>query len=110
MDYWAETMQDDVYMIVSDGWKAVLDGKPNTDLIPQPLIVRRYFAAEQAAIEKLEADRTPSPARWKNWTRNTAARTVCSPRPRPTRASSPRPASRRGWKKIKGNDNGQRGG
>ena len=22
MDYWAETMQDDVYMIVSDGWKA----------------------------------------------------------------------------------------
>ena len=21
MDYWAETMQDDVYMIVSDGWQ-----------------------------------------------------------------------------------------
>ena len=34
MDYWAETMQDDVYLIVQDGWKAVLDGKPNTDLIP----------------------------------------------------------------------------
>ena len=57
MDYWAETMQDDAYMLVSDGWKAVLDGKPNTDLIPKPLIVRRYFAPEQAAIEKLEADR-----------------------------------------------------
>ena len=24
--YWAGTMQDDVYMIVSDGWKAVVDG------------------------------------------------------------------------------------
>jgi type I restriction enzyme M protein len=50
-------MQDDVYLLVQEGWKAVLDGKPNTDLIPQPLIVRRYFAAEQAAIEQLEADR-----------------------------------------------------
>jgi type I restriction enzyme M protein len=57
MDYWAETMQDDVYMLVQEGWKAVLDGKPNTDLIPQPLIVARYFAREQAAIEKLEAER-----------------------------------------------------
>jgi type I restriction enzyme M protein len=57
MDYWAETMQDDVYMIVSDGWKAQADGKPNTDLIPQSLIIHRYFAAEQQAIEKLEADR-----------------------------------------------------
>jgi type I restriction enzyme M protein len=57
MNYWAETMQDDVYMIVSDGWKAQADGKPNTDLIPQSLIIRRYFAAEQETIEKLEADR-----------------------------------------------------
>ena len=57
MDYWAATMQDDVYMIVSDGWQAQADGKPNTDLIPQPLIVARYFAKEQTAIEQLEADR-----------------------------------------------------
>jgi type I restriction enzyme M protein len=57
MDYWAETMQDDVYMIVSDGWKAVADGKPNTDLIPQSLLIRRYFGADQRAIEKLEVDR-----------------------------------------------------
>jgi type I restriction enzyme M protein len=57
MDYWAETMQDDVYLLVQEGWKAALDGKPNTDLIPQPLIVTRYFGKEQAAIEKLEADR-----------------------------------------------------
>jgi len=57
MDYWAETMQDDAWMIVSDGWKAIQDGKPNTDLIPPALIVARYFAAEQAAIEQLEAER-----------------------------------------------------
>ncbi len=57
MDYWAESMQDDAWMIVSDGWKAVQDGKPNIDLIPTSLIVARYFAAEQAAIEQLEAER-----------------------------------------------------
>ena len=57
MDYWAETMQDDAWMLVSDGWKAVVDGKPNTDLIPPALIVARYFAAEQAAIEQREAER-----------------------------------------------------
>jgi type I restriction enzyme M protein len=57
MNYWAETMQDDAYVLVTEGWKAVLDGKPNADLIPTTLIVRRYFAADQAAIEQLEADR-----------------------------------------------------
>jgi type I restriction enzyme M protein len=44
-------------MIVSDGWKAIVDGKSNTDLIPQTLIVSRYFPKEQTAIEKLEAER-----------------------------------------------------
>ena len=57
MDYWVETMQDDAWMIVSDGWQAIQANKPNTDLIPPALIVARYFAAEQAAIEHLEATR-----------------------------------------------------
>jgi type I restriction enzyme M protein len=57
MDYWAETMQDDVWMIASDGWQALQDGKPNKDLIPPALIVARYFVDEQKAIEQLEADR-----------------------------------------------------
>ena len=57
MDYWSRAMQDDVYMLVQDGWKAVLDEKPNTDLIPQSLIIARYFAKELAAIEKLEVAR-----------------------------------------------------
>jgi type I restriction enzyme M protein len=57
MDYWAETMQDDAWMIASDGWKALQEGKPNIDLIPPALIVARYFAAEQSAIEQREAER-----------------------------------------------------
>jgi len=57
MDYWAEAMQDDAYQIVLYGWQSVLDGKPNTDLIPFPLLVARYFAAEAAAIDAIEAER-----------------------------------------------------
>ena len=68
MDYWAETMQDDVYFIASDGWKAETTriteqdkkGKEKDkgwtcDLIPKPFIVARYFAKEQAAIDQLAA-------------------------------------------------------
>lgn len=67
MTYWAETMQDDLYLISADGWKAetyrVLerDKKGNEkdkgwacDLVPKPLVVARYFAAEQDAISTLE--------------------------------------------------------
>lgn len=57
MDYWSTTMQDDVWMIVSDGWQALQAGKPNIDLIPPALVVASYFAVEQKAIEQLEADR-----------------------------------------------------
>lgn len=57
MDYWAETLQDDAWQIVLEGWKAMLDGKPNTDLILASLIVARYFASEQAAVEQREAER-----------------------------------------------------
>jgi type I restriction enzyme M protein len=35
----------------------VQNGKPNTDLIPSSLVVASYFAAEQKAIEQLEAER-----------------------------------------------------
>jgi type I restriction enzyme M protein len=78
MDYWAETMQDDVYMIVSDGWKEaarprlIIEDKDRktkekpdftvgkqkfkANLIPVPVLVARYFATEQAAIERLESE------------------------------------------------------
>src|SRR6266487_1050332 len=51
MSYWTDTMQDDVYMIALDGWKA------NSDLIPPQLIINRYFNADQQTIEALEAAR-----------------------------------------------------
>jgi type I restriction enzyme M protein len=69
MDYWAETMQDDVYLITADGWVAKsariveIDKKGKAkdkgwacDLIPKPLIVARYFAKEQAVIEAKQAE------------------------------------------------------
>jgi len=46
-------MQDDVYMLVQEGWEAVLEGKPNTDLIPQPLIIARYFTAAAGGHRKI---------------------------------------------------------
>ena len=68
MDYWAETMQDDCYLIATDGWKAetyrIIEkdkkGKEKDkgwacDLVPKLLIVAHYFAKEQAAIDQLEA-------------------------------------------------------
>ena len=57
MSYWTDTMQDDVYMMVSEAGRLWPTAKPNTDLIPTPLIIDRYFAAEREAIEKLEAER-----------------------------------------------------
>ncbi|MFA7174957.1 MAG: class I SAM-dependent DNA methyltransferase [Kiritimatiellia bacterium] len=72
MDYWAETMQDDCYLIAADGWSAethrvleeVKNGKKKgemrdkgwaCDLIPKPYIVARYFAREQAELDALQA-------------------------------------------------------
>jgi type I restriction enzyme M protein len=74
MDYWAGTMQDDCYLIAADGWRAETyriietkkgkDGKPGKqvdkgwacDLAPKPLIVARYFGAEQEALAGLESE------------------------------------------------------
>ena len=78
MDYWAETMQDDVYLIAADGWveaarpRGIIDDKEKKiketpdlvigrkkykmDLVPPALIVGRYFAQDQAEIEMLQAE------------------------------------------------------
>ena len=66
VNYWAETMQDDCYLIATDGWKAtthpVIETKKNKDgkvikevvkgwacdLVPKSLGGCRYFAKEQA--------------------------------------------------------------
>jgi type I restriction enzyme M protein len=57
MDYWAEIMQDDVYLLATEGWKAAIDGKPNSDLLPKALIIQRYFSSQQSGVVRLEADR-----------------------------------------------------
>ena len=74
IDYWDEVMQDDVYLITTDGWvKAsqprdiihekniketpdltIKKKKYKMDLIPPALIVARYFADEQAEIDELQ--------------------------------------------------------
>lgn len=80
MDYWAGTMQDDAYLIAADGWVKgaqpreifqvkdknnkltwpephdYLKGKRRfkSDLVPAPILVARYFAAERDAIETLD--------------------------------------------------------
>lgn len=51
-----------MYQLVIDGWKPLIasgssQGEPNTDLLPPELVVRRYYAAEAAAISELEAKR-----------------------------------------------------
>ena len=73
MDYWAETMQDDCYLIAADGWVAethrvieeIKSGKKKgenrdkgwaCDLVPKPLIVARYFTKEQDAIDALDTE------------------------------------------------------
>jgi hypothetical protein len=69
MNYWAETMQDDCYLIAADGWVAVparivetdKKGKKkdkgwSCDLVPRTLIVARYFAKDQAALDAKQAE------------------------------------------------------
>ena len=69
LDYWAETMQDDCYLIAADGWIAKTtriletDKKGKTkdkgwacDLVPKSLLVERFFAKEQADIEAQQAE------------------------------------------------------
>ena len=80
MSYWHETMQDDVYLVMHEGWlKAAqprrtiedkarkLSENPDivigsgrsatkykTDLIPSTLIVARYFSDQQAELETVQ--------------------------------------------------------
>ena len=77
LDYWDETMQDDVYLVVADGWveaakpRGIIEDKERKfketpdltigrkkykmDLIPPALVVARYFAAERTALETFQA-------------------------------------------------------
>lgn len=68
LDYWNNTMKDDAYMVVEDGWKAKVHriieknnkGKEvdkgwTCDLLPKHLVITEYLAEEQQALQNLEA-------------------------------------------------------
>ena len=74
MDYWNETMQDDVYLIAGEGWHVgrnlrsshdketpeftIKKGQKNTkyvgELIPSSLVIAKFFKNEQLELERLE--------------------------------------------------------
>jgi type I restriction enzyme M protein len=78
MDYWDETMQDDVYLITQDGWQAggvirelvakkgqklseapdliVNKVKYKAEIIPPDLIINHFFPLEQAALDELQGE------------------------------------------------------
>lgn len=65
MNYWAETLQDDCYLISRDGWKVELlpPAKKNAswedyfcDLLPVEVVVEATFTAERDRIAQLKAE------------------------------------------------------
>ncbi len=78
MDYWDDDMQDDVYLVVTEGWVeaarpralATVRGKGTAeppdltvkrrkyrmDLVPPDLVVARFFATERAEADRLWAE------------------------------------------------------
>jgi type I restriction enzyme M protein len=82
MELWNETMQDDVYLVATDGWtqgalpREILQSKNDkgklfwpedhdfrlekrrfkSDLVPARLLIARYFKVEREAIERIEAE------------------------------------------------------
>ncbi|MCQ8105298.1 type I restriction-modification system subunit M [Methylomonas sp. SURF-2] len=78
MDYWDEVMQDDVYVLVQDGWQAgktlrelvaqkgeklketpdliINKAKYKAELIPPALLVARYFQSQQTRIDQIQAE------------------------------------------------------
>jgi type I restriction enzyme M protein len=83
MDYWAEIMQDDCYLIADAGWKEGAQPREmfkikgengklawpketydyekgkrrfKSDLLPSALLITRYFVAEQETLSALEAE------------------------------------------------------
>lgn len=62
MTYWNDTMQDDAYLIASDGWNSEVtvitnkNGKQTgweSALLPKELVMNRYFAEQKKQIDNL---------------------------------------------------------
>ncbi len=65
MEYWADTLQDDCYMIAHDGWKAPLEKdrrnatyrQMSCDLLPVPIVVNEFFSKDEEKINNLQKRR-----------------------------------------------------
>lgn len=70
LSYWNDIMQDDLYIVSSDGWKAEVyriiekdkKGKEKDkgwtcDLIPKSLVINRYFIEENNSLNELESEK-----------------------------------------------------
>ncbi len=68
LNYWADTMKDDVYMLIEDGWKATVSriveknkkGKEvdkgwTCELLPKQLVIDKFLATEQQKVNDLQA-------------------------------------------------------
>lgn len=69
LDYWNETLKDDVYLIVEDGWvakvKRILEKNKKgaevdkgwtCDLIPKELVINRFLASEYQELVNIESE------------------------------------------------------
>ena len=78
MDYWAEVMQDDCYLISVDGWKAetyrilvenkqkkMVDKGWTCDLVPKELVINRFSLIEKPWKLKMKH----LPVNLQNWKR-----------------------------------------
>lgn len=62
MEYWAETLQDDCYMISRDAWKLQLNCNKKKatylemtcDLLPVSIVIEEFFSTEEAHIKILQ--------------------------------------------------------
>ena len=75
MEYWAEKMQDDMYLVVADGWNACNEfvtvekademeftikvgkktAKQAGKVIPASLVINHYFAEQQAELNEMQS-------------------------------------------------------
>ena len=99
MDYWDEVMQDDVYLVVTEGWAeaarprvlvlvrgkgtaetpdlTVRRTKYKMDLLPPGLVVARYFPTEHAEVDRLRPKRRRLLGSWKSSSTSIPGKTGC---------------------------------
>ena len=72
LSYWLETMKDDTYIIIEDGWKADVReaDKKKADatmkvgnkhyiceLLPKDLLIKKFFESDQEELQQLEVEK-----------------------------------------------------